>query len=322
MRVAVIGAGFGQRVMAPAYARQGCTVEVVAARDRAAIERVCRAGVDLVSVHSPPFLHREHVLTALDHGRPVLCDKPFGRDAAEARAMRDRAQAAGLANFLNFEFRHQPARLALKRCLDEGAIGTLEHVGVTFFSRGWRALPHRWLFEAEKGGGWLGAWGSHAIDMLRWLHGSEVATAGGLRRIDATFHPDDTGAPRAATAEDAFTAWLALRSGGTGAIDTAVAGSVNRPAATLALGSEGALELVDDARLTLSRPGQPDERVDTGDLGPDMFATMLDASLAQVALALAGKPASVSTFDDGLAVATTLDGLKRDMAWASPAPGD
>ena len=60
-------------------------VYVVSPRDEDAVRVLFarRPDVDLVSVHSPPFLHA--LLTvgfALDAGHAVLCDKPFGRNVA------------------------------------------------------------------------------------------------------------------------------------------------------------------------------------------------------------------------------------------------
>jgi predicted dehydrogenase len=95
VRVGVIGTGFGARVVAPVFAAtEGCdVVDVVSARDAKAVAELCRRDLDLVSVHSPPFLHAEHVRAAIDAGHHVLCDKPFGvrRRAAE---MLDLAGAA------------------------------------------------------------------------------------------------------------------------------------------------------------------------------------------------------------------------------------
>jgi predicted dehydrogenase len=94
VRVGVIGTGFGARVVAPVFAATpGCAVvDVVSARDAGAVDALCaRADVDLVSVHSPPFLHRAHVESAVAAGRSVLCDKPFGRDRGDAAAMVDAA---------------------------------------------------------------------------------------------------------------------------------------------------------------------------------------------------------------------------------------
>ena len=77
IRLGVIGSGFGARVVAPVFAAtDGCAVvDVVSARDAAAVRNLCARGdVDLISVHSPPFLHTEHVDRAIDAGHAVLCD--------------------------------------------------------------------------------------------------------------------------------------------------------------------------------------------------------------------------------------------------------
>ena len=86
MHVGLIGTGFGGRVVAGAFEATGCEVtDVVTARDAAGIAALCRSELDLVSIHSPPFLHREHVAMALEAGRAVLCDKPFGRSLTRPR---------------------------------------------------------------------------------------------------------------------------------------------------------------------------------------------------------------------------------------------
>ncbi|MGD0392959.1 MAG: Gfo/Idh/MocA family oxidoreductase, partial [Acidimicrobiales bacterium] len=185
LRIGIIGTGFGSRVVAGAFRGSGCdVVEVVSARDVAAVRSLCRSDVDLVAVHSPPFLHAEHVGGAIDAGHAVLCDKPFGTSMDEATAMTEAAEAAGVLNFCNFEFRCQPARLAMRRLLEAGAIGPPEHLAYTAFTSGSRTplRPWGWLFDRSLGGGWIGAFGSHAIDLIRWLLG-DVTRAGAVSRI-------------------------------------------------------------------------------------------------------------------------------------------
>src|ERR1700756_4771292 len=122
MKAVVIGTNFGAKVVAPAYQKAGFEVEVVSPRDTEAVKRACAEPVDLVSVHSPPFLHREHVLLAIESGRNVLCDKPFGISSREAREMLEAAENAGVLHFLNFEFRQESIRRKAKELLDQGAI--------------------------------------------------------------------------------------------------------------------------------------------------------------------------------------------------------
>ena len=129
--IGVIGRGFGGRIVAPVFAEtDGChVVDVVSPRDEVAVRALCaHPDVELVAVHSPPFLHRDHVTWALEAGHAVLCDKPFGCNADDAVAMEAAARDAGALALLNFEFRHHPGRAALRAFVQDGAIGTVEHV--------------------------------------------------------------------------------------------------------------------------------------------------------------------------------------------------
>ena len=243
LRVALIGTGFGSRVVAGCYREAGMAVEIVSPRDSAALHAACADEVDLVSIHSPPFLHAEHVALALASRRNVLCDKPFGMSAAESRAMLVQAEAAGVLHFLNFEFRADPARVALKRLIDDGTIGAVRHVHWTAFNAGSRVplRPHGWLFDEAQGGGWIGAFGSHVFDALRWLVG-EIADVTGETRIDVAERPDGDGMMHVSTAEDAFVARIAFASGATALVDTAFAAPANLPPRITVFGTEGLIE--------------------------------------------------------------------------------
>ena len=52
------------------------------------------ADVDAVFVTSPNSIHLEDVLTAIDAGKPVLCEKPMGMSAQECRQMVESARKA------------------------------------------------------------------------------------------------------------------------------------------------------------------------------------------------------------------------------------
>lgn len=301
MRVAVIGTGFGKHAAAPAYTSLGCEVDVVSPRDEAAVRRALDGEVDLVSVHSPPFLHVDHVLAAVDAGRAVLCDKPFGCTAADARTMRDRAADAGVAHFLNFEFRFKDSWARLKELADSGAIGTPRHLAWSFWGRGLRGRKLGWINDAELGGGWIGAYGSHIIDFTRWLFGSEIADCGGVTRADVD----------GATAEDSYSAWFVLANGATAAHDTGFAAPVASPPRVTLTGSDGVLELTGDTNLVLRRPRE--EPVVEELPGDTALHTYFGHVLAAVR---AGTPLAPS-FDDGVAVAEAMDRLRGNAIRAA-----
>lgn len=336
MKVAVIGAGFGRYAMAPVYEKLGFTVEVATPRDPEAVARAIDAKPDLVSVHSPPFMHHDHVMRALDRGCAVLCDKPFGRNAAEARAMRDRAREAGVLNFVNFETRWKPNRAKIKALVEQGAIGRPQHLNWTFFSNGFRTGPHGWVNERELGGGWIGAYASHCIDIIRWVFDSEIARCGGISRIEVPRRADKDGVEHAATAEDAYSAWFVMKNGCTAAQDTAYCAAAPMPMRIILMGEEGGLELVGDTRLVVRRAptggealsaaeriklgllaGEGDEVYEFQPAPGEAHAPALTPWLEAVRDALRAGRQVPTSFEDGVAVAEAMDHLRANLV---PAP--
>lgn len=304
MRVVVIGTGFGKHAAAPAYQSVGFDVEVVSPRDAAAVKTALAAEVDLVSVHSPPFLHLEHVMGAIEHGHAVLCDKPFGRNADEAIIMRDKAQQAGVANFLNFESRFNESWAMLKKLSETGTIGTPTHLSWNFFGSGLRGRKLGWINDRELGGGWIGAYGSHLIDFTRWLFDSDIIDCGGVTH---------TGIP-GATAEDGYSAWFRMANGATATHDTGFAAAVASPPRVTLMGSAGTIELTADTTLVVRRPKQDDE---TTAFDPPPRRTpppALTTYFAEVAEALRTGASFAPSFDDGVAAARAMDQLKANAA--------
>lgn len=302
MKVAVIGTGFGRHAAAPAYQSIGADVDVISPRDHAAVKTAMASDVDLISVHSPPFMHLEHVMTAIDNGHAVLCDKPFGRNADEAVAMRDRARDAGVLNFLNFEFRFNASWAKLKELVDVRAVGEPKHLSWSFFGNGLRGREYGWINDRELGGGWIGAYGSHLIDFTRWLFGSEIADCGGVTRID--------GSPPEATAEDAYSAWFRMANGCTAMHDTGFAAAVPSAPRVALIGSAGTVELTGDTALVIRRAGEEPETIEFPAAPRKSPPPALSTFFADVAESLRTGTQITPSFDDGVATAQVMDRLR------------
>jgi predicted dehydrogenase len=313
----VIGLGFGAKVVAPAFAKtDGCeVVDVVSPRDEAAVARLCaRADVDLIGVHSPPFLHEGHVRLATRAGHAVLCDKPFGRNAAEAAAMCQLAREAGVLGFLNFENRYDAARMRVRALVAEGAIGTPEHVSFSMLLSITRAPLRRygWLFDEALGGGWLRALGSHLIDFSRWTFGEVVEASGHLRTAIAD-RPDADGVLHRCTADDGFVAALRSDRGVTTAIDSSSAAPVNVTPTTVVVGSHGTLELVADRRIVLHTEAGSREVFAAEASGNALFSAQKQwAGVIRDAVRDGAAPPGAPTFADGLAWNEVMERIRRD----------
>ncbi len=314
MKVGVIGTGFGSRVVAGAFRESGCeVVDVVTARDPDAVRALCRAPVDLVAVHSPPFLHAQYVTWAVEAGHAVLCDKPFGTSMADATSMAAVAADAGVANFVNFEFRHQPARRAMADLIAAGAVGSPEHLTYVALTSGSRVplRPWGWLFDRAKGGGWIGAFGSHAIDLVRWLLG-DVRRAGATTWVNIADRPDPDGHLHACDAEDSFVGWMELDSGATASIDSSFTAGAAVTPRIVVVGTDGAIENIGDARVVVHRR---DARPETQEFPPrtgDSHSVAMAAwAAAMRAAVLEGAPVGPS-FRDGVACMRVMEQWRKD----------
>lgn len=189
--VAVIGTGFGQKVHLPGFAHHPRTRPMAVwnrdadkARQIADAHNVPHASnqlaeilalpeVDAVSISTPPFLHYEMAKSAIAAGKHVLIEKPLNLNATETRELYHLAQQTGVVAAADFEFRCVPAWQRLWECLEQGETGQKRLVKIDWLvpSRANPERPWNWYAQKEKGGGALGALGSHSFDYLYWLFG-------------------------------------------------------------------------------------------------------------------------------------------------------
>ena len=311
MRVGVIGRGFGQQVVAPAFsATEGCeVVDVVSPRDGDAVAALCaRTDVDLISVHSPPFLHLDHVRRAVESDHAVLCDKPFGRNTAEATEMRDLAVAAGVPHFLNFENRYDPARQCARAAVIDGVVGDPEHVAYRMIMAIWRTplRAYGWLFDGQAGGGWLRSIGSHQIDFTRWVFGEIVDGTGVLQTVIPE-RPDRDGKPVAVTADDSFSAAFRTDRGVRAVIDSSAVAPMHVGLSMLVVGSGGVIEETGNAVVARTADGERDLFRADGAGNPLLTAMETYAGVVRDAVHDGETPPGVPTFDDGLACVVAMD---------------
>lgn len=251
MGAVVVGTGFGLFTHVRALRDAGFDVRAIVGRDRARTaeraaplhipeaatslaEALEDEAIRLVTVATPPHAHYPVVMEAIAAGKHVLCEKPFAKDLAEARAMLRAAEAAGVVHMLGAEFRFDTAQALLRRVVQDGMIGEALHFQRFYFQPGLQdpAEPlSPWWEDAAQGGGFLGAFGAHMIDQVR-------STLGEFRRVSGSIQKLAPGRPQM-TADDCYSFQFELESGAQGLIAAAMAMPGPLVMSTRVVGTEG-----------------------------------------------------------------------------------
>jgi predicted dehydrogenase len=195
--------------------------------------------VQLVDNGGPNGVHAEPSIAAAQAGKHVLCEKPLGRTAAEAKAMLEAVRLAGVKHMVGFNYRFVPAVRYAYELVRSGSLGTIRHFRARYL-QDWLSdptSPHSWrLTRASAGSGSLGDLGAHVIDLARFLVGEPATVSASMR----TFTVDRPGGT--VDVDDAFAATVEFESGAIGTLEASrvALGRKNHMAFEIN-GSEGSL---------------------------------------------------------------------------------
>jgi predicted dehydrogenase len=178
-------------------------------------QMIADAGLDALIVATPDDLHFPITMAALDAGLHVLCEKPLAPAAGEARAMYERAQAAGAVHLTMFTYRWLPPYRYLRRLIDSGYLGRLTGCEMEWLSDYGSRTEYNWRFDAARGNGVLGDLGSHFFDLACWYLGPIAAVRAEISTARERLGP--SGAPIAPANDDATVA-LEFASGARGSL--------------------------------------------------------------------------------------------------------
>ncbi|MFB9948299.1 Gfo/Idh/MocA family protein [Rhizobium puerariae] len=129
--------------------------------------------IDVVSVTTPNAFHPEMAIAALEAGKHVWCEKPMAPHFQDAVGMRDAARRAGRVSAMGYNYIQNPVIRHIRRLLDEGAIGTANHVRAEMDEDFMAdpAAPFYWKSEASSGYGALDDFAVHPLSLLFALFG-------------------------------------------------------------------------------------------------------------------------------------------------------
>jgi len=153
-------------------------------------EAIRDADTDVVVVGLPNFLHQEVVEMAAGAGKAVLCTKPLGRNAVEAKAMLDAVEKAGVFSAYLEDLVYPPKTLKALESVRNGALGKVLWVR----SRETHPGPHSdWFWNKEQaGGGAIIDMGCHCVEIIRNFVGKGQRPVEVMCWADTLVHPIDS----------------------------------------------------------------------------------------------------------------------------------
>ena len=127
--------------------------------------------IDAIYVATPNALHRDHALLALGAGKPVLCEKPFALNGAQAREIAEAARAADVFCMEAMWTRFLPVITEIRRQTQSGAIG---EISLLRASMGFPVDgdPTNRFNDPDLGGGALLDLGVYGVSLAHMLFGA------------------------------------------------------------------------------------------------------------------------------------------------------
>jgi myo-inositol 2-dehydrogenase/D-chiro-inositol 1-dehydrogenase len=133
------------------------------------IEAIEAAGdVDAVVICTPTDTHADLIERFARRAKAVFCEKPVDLDLARVQACLKVVEEAGAGLMVGFNRRFDPHFRAVRKAIDDGAVGAVEMVNIV--SRDPGAPP---LDYIRRSGGIFRDMTIHDFDMARWLLGEE-----------------------------------------------------------------------------------------------------------------------------------------------------
>ena len=279
--------------------------------------------LDILCICTPPDSHHLYTLAGLQRGWHIICEKPSAMNEGEVQEMLRAAQSAGVTHVVDHELRFNGNRARIKELIGSGYIGHPRHAVVVQTNNSLVDTPWTWWSTAAMGGGALGEFASHSIDLLRWWFG-DIAHASGEIHTFITERPDADGNVKPVDSDDYLSFSLHFTNG------ARAQGTMSGVAGYSGLrhveinGNEGALMIDDKERLWGYQNGK-DEPEDLtveetipslvgfpGDIWSPAFVRLAQGLITCISK---GDPlVAAANFNDGLHVQRVLDQVRKSSA--------
>ncbi len=193
LKIAIAGLGFGEKVHIPAIKESDrFDLEILYHHDKNKIDQIekntkirCSSDwnsivtnndIDGIIIATPPHVRYKLAKEALNHGKNILLEKPVALKSDEIQNLQRISISNNLSVCVDFEYRAVPLFMQAKNLLDKNKLGEIYLIKLDWLMSS-RSNPKRewnWYSLSDKGGGVVGALGTHAFDILHWFFGNTI----------------------------------------------------------------------------------------------------------------------------------------------------
>ena len=130
--------------------------------------------VDLVHIVTPPDLHAQMAVAALQSGKHVLVEKPLATTDEDAQAILAAAQTSGKIAGVNYVMRYNPLYQIVLRIAREGYLGDLTHAEFQNYASDEGLDDGHWFWDKAQSGGIFIEHGVHFFDIIGAIAGTRA----------------------------------------------------------------------------------------------------------------------------------------------------
>lgn len=136
-------------------------------------EDLLKCDVDVISICSPHYLHKQMALLAISANKHVLVEKPMALNSSDAKEMSEKASKAGVKLFVVKQNRFNVPIVFAEEALRNNRLGKIFMVNCNvLWNRNQEYYDQSdWHGVKEREGGALFTQASHFIDILVWWFG-------------------------------------------------------------------------------------------------------------------------------------------------------
>lgn len=155
-----------------------------------------QSGADVIDVITPPNSHAMIIEQCIEHGKAVICQKPFCNSVIEAEHIASRVATLNAFVAVHENFRFQPWYQEIKQIIDSERLGNIYEINFDFRpgdGQGNNAYLQRQPYFQKQKKFLIQETGVHFIDVFRYLMGDITGLFARLTKLNPVIAGEDAG---------------------------------------------------------------------------------------------------------------------------------